>query len=280
MILKRQIHGERLVQTQQELLQGKSFLKVKLVLMLRQILVLDFFHHQLSLRLHTMQHQKQERKCAIQSLSNLMELFYQFFCVSYNPVRSPSAGTWDECPYRRTGRVVSTLTAAVVAGRSPHRADTQNSGGRGGALGECALPVRAHGLPSLKLRKTGTRASTVRTRRSSSLQWWRVEANAPYQRHDYGDVKHGRAVSTKPSQTARRGRLAPPAVPSMPPYRTAVAGRPPYRWWYLSISVNSDALNEVFDVKIVNTVNKITADIAFERILCYNHAEKEKKHAA
>ena len=66
----------------------------------------------------------------------------------------------------------------------------------------------------------------------------------------------------------------------MPPYRTAVAGRPPYRWWYLSISVNSDALNEVFDVKIVNTVNKITADIAFERILCYNHAEKEKKHAA
>ena len=51
-------------------------------------------------------------------------------------------------------------------------------------------------------------------------------------------------------------------------------------WRCLSISVDSDVSNEVFDVKIVNTVNKITTDIAFERILCYNHAEKEKKHAA
>lgn len=51
-------------------------------------------------------------------------------------------------------------------------------------------------------------------------------------------------------------------------------------WRCLSISVDSDVSNEVFDVKIVNTVNKITTDIAFERILCYNRAEKEKKHAA
>ncbi|MBQ3343602.1 MAG: hypothetical protein IJG84_17005 [Kiritimatiellae bacterium] len=51
-------------------------------------------------------------------------------------------------------------------------------------------------------------------------------------------------------------------------------------WRYLSISVSSDASNEVNDVKIVNVLNKITVNIAFKRILCYNHAEKEKKHAA
>ena len=84
---------------------------------------------------------------------------------------------------------------------------------------ECALPVWA--------------------RRSISLPWRRVEDNAPFQRHDCEDVKHCRAISTKPSQTARRGRLAPPAVPSMPPCR----------WWYLSISVSSDASNEALYVK-------------------------------
>ena len=51
-------------------------------------------------------------------------------------------------------------------------------------------------------------------------------------------------------------------------------------WRCLSISVDSDVQNEVFDVKIVNTVNKITANIAFERILCYNLAAKERNYAA
>ena len=41
-------------------------------------------------------------------------------------------------------------------------------------------------------------------------------------------------------------------------------------WWRLSISVNSDVSNEANDVKIFNAVNKITTDIVFERIVCYN----------
>ena len=68
--------------------------------------------------------------------------------------------------------------------------------------------------------------------------------------------------------------------------RSTVAARTPARrsaslpWRCLSISVDSDVSNEANDVKIFNAVNKITLDIAFERILCYNHAEKEKNYAA
>ena len=48
----------------------------------------------------------------------------------------------------------------------------------------------------------------------------------------------------------------------------------------LSISDNKDAPNALNHVKYITTLNKNTVDIAFERILCYNHAAKEKNHAA
>lgn len=43
---------------------------------------------------------------------------------------------------------------------------------------------------------------------------------------------------------------------------------------------NSDVSNELICVKYVNVLNKITTDIAFEGILCYNHTSKEKNHEA
>lgn len=51
-------------------------------------------------------------------------------------------------------------------------------------------------------------------------------------------------------------------------------------WWRLSIIVNKNALNEQNADKIVTVLNKSAYKIAFEGFLCYNHAEKEKKHAA
>ena len=79
---------------------------------------------------------------------------------------------------------------------------------------------------------------------------------------------------------ARRDRLALPCghagrvtLPAL------VAGRLPQRCSLSNIG-NRNALNELNDVKYVSVLNKITADIAFERILCYNHATKENKHAA
>ena len=95
---------------------------------------------------------------------------------------------------------------------------------RGGrARGTYAPPDDVVGRPALWLLwrwrcgASRTPRPTVRTRGSASLPWRRVEGNAPYQRHDCGDMKRGRAVSTKPPQTARRGRLAPPAALPMPP---------------------------------------------------------------
>lgn len=48
----------------------------------------------------------------------------------------------------------------------------------------------------------------------------------------------------------------------------------------LSVSDNSITSNDLNRVKYVNTLNKITANVAFERIICYNYAAKEKNHAA
>ena len=51
-------------------------------------------------------------------------------------------------------------------------------------------------------------------------------------------------------------------------------------WRRLSIIVNKNASNEANGVKIVNVLNKITFDISLIRVLCFNHAKKEKNHAA
>ena len=48
----------------------------------------------------------------------------------------------------------------------------------------------------------------------------------------------------------------------------------------LSITANRNALNELKVEKIVNVLNKITFDISLIRVLCYNHAKKEKNHEA
>ena len=45
-------------------------------------------------------------------------------------------------------------------------------------------------------------------------------------------------------------------------------------------SDNKDVSNELSSIRYVNTLNKITADIAFERILCYNCVAKERNYAA
>ena len=75
----------------------------------------------------------------------------------------------------------------------------EGHGWRGGALGERALPMRAH--------------------RSASLPWRCAEDNSPYLRHDCGEAKRGRAVCphtavnalvARSTAAARQGRLALP----------------------------------------------------------------------
>lgn len=51
-------------------------------------------------------------------------------------------------------------------------------------------------------------------------------------------------------------------------------------WRRLSIIVNKNASNDHNADKIVTALKKMAYKIAFEGFLCYNHAEKEKKHAA
>ena len=142
----------------------------------------------------------------------------------------------------------------------------------GGAPSECVLSVRARGTLALTDDVVGrpalwppwrswggasrTPRPTVRTRRSMSLPWQRVEDNAPYRRYDCWDAKRGRAVCP---HTAVNGRDA--RSPSMD---VTSASLP---WRCLSISINTDVSNEANDVNIVNVLNKITSDIAFEGIL-------------
>ena len=159
------------------------------------------------------------------------------------------------------------LSCCVFANIESHFSDFVQANGvqsawRGGRLRRiCAMWM--HWSTSLPWRRTHTavNAQVVRSTAARSVSGpYHAAARTPA-RASASRTAFGRGI---------RGRLAPPAASLMPPYR----------WRCLSISVSSDASNEVFDVKIVNTVNKITTDIAFERILCYNHAEREKKHAA
>jgi len=62
------------------------------------------------------------------------------------------------------------------------------SGGHGGAFGERALPVWAHGR--------------------ASLPWRRAEDNAPYYRYDCGDAKRGRWVCPHTAVNGRGVRSA------------------------------------------------------------------------
>ena len=106
-------------------------------------------------------------------------------------------------------------------------------------------------------------------------------ASAPYHAAVAGRPPYrwrGRAVSTKPPQTARRGRLAPPAalpmrrrVEDAAPYHVAVAAR----WCSRAVSICA----EIIPWKYLIAWRKNGTDIAMRRENCYNVAHKEALYA-
>ena len=89
------------------------------------------------------------------------------------------------------------------------------------------------------------------------------------------------ALATRSTVSAHWGRLALPCRHAgRVPLLAVVVGQSSYRWYRLANNGNRNASNELNDVKYVNVLNEITHDIAFEEMLCYNHAKKEKNHEA